>query len=59
MNDDIEPSTVVRMRAPLRGETLQLEGTLFAIAIEEWESPGGVSMWIASLHIHHQDDEIW
>lgn len=35
MNGDIELSTVVRMRAPLRGETLQLEGTLLAIAIEE------------------------
>jgi len=57
MQEGRKPGTGPRMKSPLQGETLQPEGTLLAIA--EWESPGGETMWIAPLHIHHEDDEIW
>ncbi|MGN6033013.1 MAG: cupin domain-containing protein [Thermomicrobiales bacterium] len=42
---------------PLRGETLHPPGADLAIA--EWESPPGETLWIAPLHIHHDADEIW
>jgi mannose-6-phosphate isomerase-like protein (cupin superfamily) len=42
---------------PLRGATLLPPGANLAIA--EWESPAGETLWIAPLHIHHQSDEAW
>lgn len=29
------------------------------LAIAEWESPAGETLWIAPLHTHHEADEIW
>ncbi|MGC4189974.1 MAG: cupin domain-containing protein [Thermomicrobiales bacterium] len=46
-----------RAAMPLRGITLLPTGADLAIA--EWESPAGETLWIAPLHIHHEADEIW
>ncbi|WP_249305897.1 cupin domain-containing protein [Lederbergia citrea] len=47
--------------APVNGQTLMPEGANIAIA--EWTAdgtpPGSEPIWIAPLHIHHEDDEAW
>ncbi|MGC4106707.1 MAG: cupin domain-containing protein [Thermomicrobiales bacterium] len=42
---------------PLRDSLLHPDGADLAIA--EWESPAGETLWIAPLHVHHDADEIW
>jgi mannose-6-phosphate isomerase-like protein (cupin superfamily) len=29
------------------------------LSVGEWEDDGHFTGWIAPLHIHHQDDELW
>lgn len=48
---------VEMIAAPLRGRTFQPAGS--QLSVGEWEDDGQFTGWIAPLHIHHQDDEIW
>lgn len=57
-----DPAGKSRFLASLAaGELLFPRGANLAIA--EWEAPGTPlgekPMWIAPLHLHHQDDEAW
>ena len=46
--------------APLAGGEIRSDGASFVVV--EWRDPGGGGdppMYIAPLHVHHEDDEAW